>query len=93
VQGRWREAMKFLRASNFGTLSAEEQLALITAASGPEADRSLKHPGFAAYQLIKEMTVRAYYTSRVGLVDTLEYKGNAYLTEFPACAHPEHRRV
>jgi hypothetical protein len=46
-----------------------------------------------SYRLIKEMTVRAFYTSRAGLIDDLEYKGNAYLTEFPACTHPEHKKV
>ena len=39
------------------------------------------------------MTVRAYYTSRVGLVESLQYQGIAYLTEYPACTHPEHRKV
>jgi hypothetical protein len=39
------------------------------------------------------MTVFAFYTSKAGLVDNLEYKGNAYLTDFPGCTHPEHRRV
>jgi hypothetical protein len=42
------------------------------------------------FQLIKEMTVHAFYTSRIGLIDVLEYQGNAYLTEFPGCAHQEH---
>jgi hypothetical protein len=30
------------------------------------------------------MTVRAFYTSRIGLIDVLEYQGLAYLSEFPA---------
>ena len=51
------------------------------------------HDGFATYSLIKEMTVRAFYTSRAGLVDALEYQGIAYLTEFPGCTHPEHKHV
>jgi hypothetical protein len=42
------------------------------------------------FQLIKEMTVHAFYTSRVGLIHVLEYQGNAYLTEFPGCTHQEH---
>ncbi len=49
--------------------------------------------GSPSYRLIKEMTVRAYYTSRAGLIDNLQYQGNAYLTEFPACTHPEHKKV
>jgi hypothetical protein len=93
VQDQWRNAMSWLRSAQFGTLSPQQQLALVTEASAPESDRSLTHPGFHHYQLLKEMTVRAFYTSRVGLVDALEYQGLAYLTEFPACTHPEHRSV
>jgi hypothetical protein len=93
VQEHWRDAMRWLRATDFGKLSVEQRVALVTAAAAPEFDHSLTHPGFSAYQLIKEMTVRAFYTSRVGLVDVLEYQGIAYLTEFPACTHPEHHSV
>jgi hypothetical protein len=93
TQEHWRAAMQWLRSSNFGVLSSQDQLALITAAAAPEFDHSLTHPGFPSYQLIKEMTVRAFYTSRIGLIDVLEYQGIAYLTEFPACTHPEHHGV
>jgi hypothetical protein len=93
VQDQWRAALRWLRASNFGKLSLEERVTLITAAAAPEFDHAATHPGFAAYHLIKEMTVRAFYTSRVGMVDVLEYQGIAYLTEFPACTHPEHHSV
>jgi hypothetical protein len=93
VQAHWRDAMQWLKSSGFGNLWAEQQVALVTAAGAPEVDRTLTHPGFASYQLIKEMTVRAFYTSRVGLVDVLEYQGIAYLKEFPACTHPEHQHV
>ena len=93
VQTQWRDAISWLRENNFGTLSSKQQETLILAASAPEADHTSTHPGFAHYRLIKELTVRAFYTSRVGLVDVLQYKGIAYLTEFPACTHPEHQRV
>jgi hypothetical protein len=93
TQEHWRAAMLWLRISNFGHLSSQDQLALITAAAAPEFDHSLIHPAFPSYQLIKEMTVRAFYTSRIGLIDVLEYQGIAYLTEFPACTHPEHHSV
>jgi hypothetical protein len=87
VQDQWRDAMSWLRSSNFGKLSAEQQLALITDASGAGSSHA------TAYQLIKELAVRAFYTSRVGLVDVLEYQGIAYLTGFPACTHPEHAEI
>jgi hypothetical protein len=93
VQDHWRDAMRWLRSNNFGELSPQEQLALVTASGVPESDRSRSHLGFATFQLIKEAAVRAFYTSRVGLVDVLEYQGIGYLTEFPACVHPEHHRV
>jgi hypothetical protein len=93
MQGQWRDAMNWLRSAGFAAASVEQRLALVTAAGAPEFDHTATHPGFATYQLIKEMTVRAFYTSRVGLVDVLQYQGIAYLTEFPACTHPEHQRV
>lgn len=94
VQAQWREAIDWLRENKFGSLSSKQQEALIAAAAAPELDRSATAtPAFTVYRLIKEMTVRAFYTSRVGLIDVLEYKGIAYLTEFPACTHAEHQRV
>ena len=93
VQAEWREALRWIRSVGFGKLTTEQRVALVTAASAPEFNHAATHPGFSTYQLIKEMTVRAFYTSRVGLVDVLEYQGIAYLTEFPACTHPEHQRV
>ena len=93
MQDQWRTAMHWLRAQNFGSLSTERQFALVQQMSEPERAPSATHEGFQTYRLIKEMTVHAFYTSRVGLVDLLEYKGNAYLTEFPGCTHSEHRRI
>jgi len=87
VQRDWRKALDWLMAANFGSLSAAEKLALVEQMASP------KHGGFATFRLIKQMTVFAFYTSKAGLIDNLEYKGNAYLTEFPGCAHPEHRKV
>ena len=85
LQEEWRNALRSLRKLTFAQLSPAEQVALIEKMSRDGAD--------ATYQLIKEMTVHAFYTSRVGLIDVLEYKGNAYLTEFPGCQHPEHHQA
>ena len=35
----------------------------------------------------------AFFTSREGMIDTLDYKGNAYNAAFPACEHPEHHTI
>ncbi|MGI9072359.1 MAG: gluconate 2-dehydrogenase subunit 3 family protein [Bryobacteraceae bacterium] len=93
MQSDWRSAMDWLRARHFAELPADEQLSLVQRISKGEHDPENKQEGFAVYRLIKEMTVHAFYTSRVGLVDVLEYKGLAYLTEFPGCNHPEHHTL
>lgn len=93
MQQQWREAMQWLHTHQFQSLSPEQQLSLVRQMSEGERDRSELNDGLKAYRLIKDMTIHAFYTSRAGLVDTLEYKGNAYLVEFPACTHPEHQRV
>ena len=87
TQIQWREAMGWLRQHEFGGGSPEQQLALVTRMSEPGDS------GFANFQLIKDLTVYGFYTSRVGLIDNLEYKGLAYLTEFPGCSHPEHNNL
>jgi gluconate 2-dehydrogenase gamma chain len=93
MQTEWRKAMDWLRARQFAELPADQQLSLMQRISEPEHGQSKQQDGFPVYRLIKDMTVHAFYTSRVGLVDVLEYKGLAYLAEFPGCNHPEHHAV
>jgi hypothetical protein len=93
MQARWRAALDWFSRGGFAKLPPPQQLALLEEISAPERDPSAKHDGFFAYRLIKDMTVHAFYTSRAGLVDDLQYQGLAYLKEFPACSHPEHHRV
>jgi len=93
MQGRWRTAITYLRDQQFAAMNDDRRVAFLEAISEPEHDPTKHHDGFAHYQLIKEMTVQAFYTSRAGLVETLEYQGLAYLTEFPSCGHPEHLRI
>ncbi|PYV32000.1 MAG: hypothetical protein DMG22_14925 [Acidobacteria bacterium] len=41
---------------------------------------------------MKDATIFAYYTSKIGMEQELEYAGDDYHTEFPgACTHPEHQ--
>lgn len=75
----------------FAGISSSQREELLTEMSGPEHDAKLTHPGFAFYRLLKAMTLEAFFTSKVGLMDFLEYKGLAFLTEFPGCTHPEHQ--
>jgi hypothetical protein len=87
MQEQWRHAMEWLMGAGFINLTESEQIALMRNASSPS------HRAHEHFQLIKQLAVYAFYTSRAGLVDNLEYKGLAYLTEFPGCTHPEHGAV
>jgi hypothetical protein len=84
MQTQWRTAVRALVERNFAGLAPTAQVALIQRMSSENNNN---------FQLIKEMAAHAFYSSRSGLIDVLEYKGLAYLTEFPACTHPEHHRV
>jgi hypothetical protein len=48
------------------------------------------HPSQPAGQFfarLRTMTIFGYYSSEIGLLKELEYKGNQALAEFPGCAH------
>jgi hypothetical protein len=61
--------------------------------SRPERDATAHHQGFPVYLLIKRQNTFAYYTSRPGLIENLDYRGDSYNEVFPACTHPEHQQV
>lgn len=93
VQKQWRDAMAALKSAGFHAADAKVRAQLVAAMAKPEVDRSTTHPGFAAYRLIKQQNAFAFYTSRAGMIEALEYKGNSYNLVFPACTHPEHHQV
>lgn len=90
---QWRDAMSALRGAGFHAADAQQRAALIEAMSRPEVDRTATHPGYRAYRLIKQHTTFAFFTSRAGMIETLDYRGNSFNTSFPACTHPEHHTV
>jgi hypothetical protein len=93
TQSAWREAMQAVKETGFYTAEPSRRVELVTAMSRPEIDRDVRHPAFPAYRLIKQQTAFAFYTSRAGMIETLDYKGNSYNAVFPACNHPEHQTV
>ena len=100
LQRQWAEGLAVLDresekqfGSPFRKISAAERERLLVEISLPERDSRANsaNPAFNFYKLIKEMTVEGFFTSRIGLIDVLEYQGLAFLTEFPGCTHPEHQ--
>jgi hypothetical protein len=93
TQTGWRKAMAALKETGFYTADSNRRSELVTEMSRPEIDRTAHHPAFFAYRLIKKQNAFAFYTSRKGMIDTLNYKGNSYNPVFPGCNHPEHKAV
>ncbi len=98
LQKEWADGLALLdrlsrqqHARPFPELARREQEELLNAMSAPERDPQARHPGYAFYRRVKEMTVEGFYSSRVGLLDVLGYKGLTFLSEFPGCTHPEHQ--
>ena len=107
LQREWNEGLAWLdrestrlHGKSFRELAASDREKLMLDMSLPERDSTSRrsqiaateaHPGFGFYRLVKEMTVDGFYSSRVGLIDVLEYKGRTFLSEFPGCTHPEHQ--
>ena len=90
---QWRDAMAALREAGFHAAEAARRADIVAAMSRPERDPGATHPAYAAYLLIKQQTTFAFYTSRAGTIEALDYRGNSYHAEFPACDHPEHHSV
>jgi hypothetical protein len=93
VQRQWRDAMAALKKLGFHDADAKGRADLVAAMAKPELDPAATHPAYNVYRLIKQQNAFAFYTSRAGLIETLDYRGNSVNLEFPACTHPEHHRV
>jgi hypothetical protein len=93
IARQWRTAMQALRDAGFHTADAKGRETLVAEMARPERERGVTHPAYFAYRLIKQQNTFAFYTSRQGLIECLEYKGNSYNASFPACDHPEHRTL
>jgi len=85
---RWLDA-EATRAEGkkFIDLSEERQIAILeplceAADAGESRARNAQF-----FSLIKRLTADGYYTSKIGLMDELGYKGNAVRSGYPECVH------
>jgi len=63
--------------------SPEERTAILTVLS--ENERMTDLPEVKFFKDLKHLTVIGYYTSKVGIHDDLQYKGNRVLQEYVGC--------
>ena len=85
TQSRGRFGLTFLEAS------AEQQTELLTLVSKPGPVEPELLPGRLFFGNIRRRTVFAYYTSKIGILEELDYKGKTPLPEWVGCIHSEHR--
>jgi Gluconate 2-dehydrogenase subunit 3 len=72
---------------SFVDASPEERIAVLKVLSDNEQMTDLPEVRF--FRELKRMTVRGYYTSKIGIHDELQYKGNRILMEYVGCGDPE----
>ena len=89
----WREGLRLVdvmsrhyNGKSFVDASPEDRVAVLTVLS--EHSQMTDLPEVRFFIELKRLTVRAYYTSKIGIHDELEYKGNRILQEFVGCDDP-----
>ena len=99
LQREWIEGLEILERESqrqfgkaFRDAAEPDQVKLLEAMSAPERDAKTHHEGFRFFSTLKEMTVEGFYTSKIGLIDVLDYQGMNYMADFPGCTHPEHQK-
>jgi hypothetical protein len=83
----WRDGLKLIEqlsqemhGKRFLEASQEQRIALLTRIS--ENEMKPEKPEELFFKELKSRTSRAYYSSKIGIHDEMEYKGNTYLKEF-----------
>jgi hypothetical protein len=76
--------------ADFRRLSPVQQTSVLTALATEGSVPAEDQVGRQFFEDVKRRTTFAYYTSEVGIHQELKYQGNAVLSEWPGCPHPEH---
>jgi hypothetical protein len=83
----WREGLKVIEqlsqemyAKRFLEATQEQRIALLTRIS--QNEMKPEKPEELFFKELKARTARAYYSSKIGIHDEMEYKGNTYQKEF-----------
>lgn len=87
----WKEGLAWLEAEShktfnqgFPALTEVQQVQLLDSIGDLKSNANRETAGTGFYRLLKNATIRGYYTSRAGLKE-LDYKGNAFYPESPGC--------
>ena len=85
---RWLDTQaKTLGVGRFLELDEHAQLGILEPlCEAADLDKSQAR-NVQFFALIKRLTSDGYYTSKIGLIDELGYKGNTVRSSFPECVH------
>jgi gluconate 2-dehydrogenase gamma chain len=89
----WREGLRLIdlmsqhyNGKSFVDSTANERIAVLTILS--DNDHMTDVPEVRFFRELKRLTTEGYYTSKIGIHDELEYKGNRILMEYVGCDDP-----
>jgi hypothetical protein len=86
---RWLDSeANRIAGKKFIDLTEDQQLSLLKPlCESFDADPNNPARDVQFFSLMKNLTADGYYTSKIGLIDELGYKGNMALMSFPDCVH------
>ena len=92
-QEAWRRGLKLvnqisdqMNGQPFMKATPAQRVAVVERMARNETDP--QNPEEVFFSELKRATVRAYYTSKIGIHQEMEYKGNVYLKEFAGTELP-----
>jgi len=84
------EACREAHEQSFTALTKEQQIEILTPWADAADERAPDHQGGRFFRAVKNLTSDGYYTSQVGLIEELKYKGNTAMERFPEASIAEH---
>ena len=90
LKNTWREGLRLVEimsqhyhGKSFVAATPEERFAVLKVLS--DNDKMTELPEVRFFISLKDLTITGYYTSKIGIHDELEYKGNRILKEYVGC--------
>ena len=91
LQRNFNEGLGWLDKQSVGkkfvALTENEQLAILEPLSEAVDQSRINTAGERWFRAMKSLVADGYYTSRIGMVDELGYKGGSVLAAYPECLH------
>src|SRR6202795_2678636 len=88
LQRKWIDGLAFIEhesqkqfSKSFREADEADRIRLLTDMSAPGRDVKTQHEGVTFFSSVKDMTVEGFYTSKIGLIDVLDYQGMNFMPD------------